>query len=273
MKYEETHIEEMLSRFMKAETTLEEERWLADYFSSASSVPQRWHGFAVLFTGIDAGVLDLSDGAQHFPEKSVCSSDACSLSHAEGRRHSRLWLKMTGMTALLCLCFLWGRVFGLKETFTKEQMALVTSGKRLPQLQPSQPQAPSSSQPAVAFQRQVCSADEQRPSAVWTKADASRRTVPSEKQTTRGECESSTATAGSEDISQEASDEKPAQPHLAQTDSQPAPLQENDLSDLSAHILSAAFTYPEHSELDERAIQKRNRVRAEILEQYAHIGF
>ena len=61
MKYEEAYIEDLLSRFVKAETTLEEERLLADFFASTPSVPQRWRDFAVLFAGIGAGVLNSVD--------------------------------------------------------------------------------------------------------------------------------------------------------------------------------------------------------------------
>ena len=52
MKYEETSIEALLNRFVKGETTLADERLLADYFATAQSVPERWRAFAVLFGGI-----------------------------------------------------------------------------------------------------------------------------------------------------------------------------------------------------------------------------
>ena len=41
MKYEETSIEALLNRFVKGETTLADERLLADYFATAQSVPER----------------------------------------------------------------------------------------------------------------------------------------------------------------------------------------------------------------------------------------
>ena len=77
---------------------------------------------------------------------------------------------------------------------------------------------------------------------------------------------------------------KQDQAQLAQNEPQPkpqsewqrkapsAPLSNSDASDLTDHIVSAAFTYSEHSQLDERAIRGRDRVRARVMEQYAHLG-
>ena len=84
MKYEEAHIEDMLRRFMKGETTLEEERRLADYFASAPSVPHRWRAFAVLFAGIDGGALESAGPAQPVEKP--------------GRR--RVWLKVAGVAGV-----------------------------------------------------------------------------------------------------------------------------------------------------------------------------
>ena len=67
MKYEEAHIEALLRRFMKAETTLAEEQQLADFFASTPSVPRRWSAFAILFAGIEAGVLEKIDSEQPSP--------------------------------------------------------------------------------------------------------------------------------------------------------------------------------------------------------------
>lgn len=277
MKYDEAHIDEMLSRFMKAETTLEEERWLAVFFTSTPSVPERWSAYAVLFAGIEAGVLDDSDCARHSPNQPALPSDAQSAEPVAPSRYRPLWLKVAGVAALCCLCCLLGRMAWLQEeSAVAMESAIATSEKPslLPvahQPEPSCTAGVSTTSPAV--QPHVTDPAMRRHLSVRNKADESCRPIHPEKVTAGDDGDNQFAVAQQESDSSGMTGESCTQPPLAQNEPQPASLQENNQPDLAAHILSAAFTYSEHSNLDERAIQGRNRLRAEIMEQYAHIGF
>lgn len=110
MKYEEAYIEDLLSRFVKAETTLEEERLLADYFATAQSVPERWRAFAVLFGGIEAGVLAHTEPIRHSPN--ILAQPASE----QSPRRSLKWLKEAGVAAVFCICCLLGRMAWRQET-------------------------------------------------------------------------------------------------------------------------------------------------------------
>ena len=277
MKYEEAHIEDMLSRFMKAETTLEEERWLADYFSSASSVPQQWRAFAVLFTGIEAGVLNQSDGARRSPDMRDCPSDASSQCHAERRIRSCLWLKATGVAALLCLCLLLGRVAWIREEpdVTGKRAATTSASHSLQSTdgQPVPSCAALTMKPPTLQSHAPRTLDHRpTPAPVLSATGKSRRLVHSEKVTAEDEGKNKSAADGQIHSSGVAEGNRtPSQ--SVQNELQPAPLQDDNQSDFSEHIVSAAFAYPEHSRLDEQAIRVRNRVRAEVMEQYAQICF
>ena len=238
MKYEEAHIEDLLSRFMKGETTLEEERLLADYFASAPSVPERWRSFAALFVGIEAGALDSVDAAPPVAPKR--------------RRH--VWLKVAGVAAMLCLCYVLGSVVWQDDAPAIAESNAVATAVEQP-VRPSDnpsaaPSGPLNTAPSPAIPPRAPS----RP--------AHRRALA--RQT-----------------------EEPRQPEhapLAQNEPQPKPQPEkqpappadavpdNSSTNLTDHIVSAAFTYSEHSQLDERAIRGRDRVRARVMEQYAHLG-
>ena len=143
MKYEEAHIEDMLRRFMKGETTLEEERRLADYFASAPSVPHRWRAFAVLFAGIDGGALESAGPAQPVEKP--------------GRR--RVWLKVAGVAgvaAVLCLCYVLGSVaWHADEPAIDVNAAIATATAERPSAPASEHQptasAASSASPTTAL--------------------------------------------------------------------------------------------------------------------------
>ena len=49
---EKQYIQELLDRYLSAETTEDEERLLADYFSTQRDIPTEWRDFSVLFRGI-----------------------------------------------------------------------------------------------------------------------------------------------------------------------------------------------------------------------------
>lgn len=277
MKYEEAHIEALLSRFMKAETTLAEEQQLADFFASTPSVPRRWSAFAILFAGIEAGVLEKIDSEQPSPNELHQPSAARSLRHVGKSRRSLLWLRVAGVAAMLCLCSVVGRMVWLKEDpVTVEKSAIATSEKQ--SLQPANKQ----SGPSCAALMTTASAVLQphTPSAVPNRflssrndADKSRRLAHSPKMAAKNDGEKSFIAAEQESTSRGEHEESCTPPHVVRNEQQPAPLPDIDQSDLSEYIVAAAFTYPEHSRLDERAIKGRNRVRAEVMEQYAHLGF
>lgn len=247
MKYEEAHIEDMLRRFMKGETTLEEERRMADYFASAPSVPHRWRAFAVLFTGIDGGALESAGPAQPVEKP--------------GRR--RVWLKVAGVAgvaAVLCLCYVLGSVaWHADEPAIDANAAIATATAERPSAPASdhQPTASSASSaspgtaPQAAIPPQTSShARHKRALARHTEEDAHKQ-----------------------DQAQLAQNEPQPKPQSEwQREAPSAPLSDSDASDLTDHIVSAAFTYSEHSQLDERAIRGRDRVRARVMEQYAHLG-
>ena len=244
MKYEEAHIEDMLRRFMKGETTLEEERRLADYFASVPSVPHRWRAFAVLFTGIDGGALESAGPAQPVEKP--------------GRRH--VWLKVAGVAAVLCLCYVLGSVaWHADEPAIDANAAMATATAERPSAPASdhQPTASSTSpaSPTIAPQAAI---PPQTPShARHNRALARHTEEASHKQ----------------DQAQLAQNEPQPKPQSErQREAPSAPLSDSDVSDLTDHIVSAAFTYSEHSQLDERAIRGRDRVRARVMEQYAHLG-
>ena len=247
MKYEEAHIEDMLRRFMKGETTLEEERRLADYFASVPSVPHRWRAFAVLFAGIDGGALESAGPAQPVEKP--------------GRR--RVWLKVAGVAgvagvaAVLCLCYVLGSVaWHADEPAIDANAAIATATAERPSApasdhQPTASAASPTTAPPAAIPPQTSShARHKRALARHTEEDAHKQ-----------------------DQAQLAQNEPQPKPQSEwQREAPSAPLSDSDASDLTDHIVSAAFTYSEHSQLDERAIRGRDRVRARVMEQYAHLG-
>ncbi|MGM9693901.1 MAG: hypothetical protein ACI3YC_02705 [Alloprevotella sp.] len=248
MKYEEAQIEEILSRFVKAETTLEEERRLADFFASAPSVPPRWRAFAILFAGIDAGALKSGDDARQRSEK-----PAQPLRPVRKPCRRRLWLSVASVAAVLCLCFLLGRMaWQEEESAANRESAAVTSVS-----QPSLPPA-RSSEPACVAQppppSQSCT-----PSSVVKKQSSARKPAKATRMPSRSKT-LATEHGGETIIAAAEQENIPTAGDEQQTD-------------FSQHIVSAAFTYSEHSQLDERAIRERNRVRAEVMEQYAHLSF
>lgn len=239
MKYEEAHIEDLLSRFMKGETTLEEERRLADYFASAPSIPHRWRAFAVLFVGIEAGALDSVDAAP--PVAPKC------------RRH--VWLKVAGVAAMLCLCYVLGSVVWQDDAPAIAESDAVATAVEQP-VRPSDhpsaaPSAPLNAAPSPAIPPRTPSRPAHRRALARHTAEASQE--PEHAPLAQNEPQI----------------EKRPEP-------QPAPsadaVPDNSSTDLTDHIVSAAFTYSEHSQLDERAIRGRDRVRARVMEQYAHLG-
>ncbi len=241
MKYEEAHIEDMLRRFMKGETTLEEERRLADYFAAAPSIPHRWRAFAVLFTGIDGGALESAGPAQPVEKP--------------GRR--RVWLKVAGVAAVLCLCYVLGSVaWHADEHAIDANAAMATATAERPSAPASDHQpAASSASPTTAPQAAI---PPQTSSHARHKRALARHTEEASHK---------------QDQAQLAQNEPQPKPQSErQREAPSAPLSDSDASDLTDHIVSAAFTYSEHSQLDERAIRGRDRVRARVMEQYAHLG-
>ena len=237
----------MLRRFMKGETTLEEERRLADYFASAPSVPHRWRAFAVLFAGIDGGVLESAGPAQPVGKP--------------GRR--RVWLKVAGVAgvaAVLCLCYVLGSVaWHADEPAIDANAAMATATAERPSAPASDHQptasAASSASPTTAPQAAI---PPQTPSHARHKRALARHTEEASHK---------------QDQAQLAQNEPQPKPQSEwQREAPSAPLSDSDASDLTDHIVSAAFTYSEHSQLDERAIRGRDRVRARVMEQYAHLG-
>lgn len=263
MKYEEAYIEDLLSRFVKAETTLEEERLLADFFASTPSVPQRWRDFAVLFAGIGAGALNSVDAKQQ-------SADILALPpSAQSPRRRLKWMKVAGVAAVFCLCCVLGRMQWQKEApQTNRQDAIAIAAAEPPLLS----ETPLSEQPYTAQRTTPSHNTPKAPSRHVV--DHSRWPVHSEEETRGDDGENKSATDGGESRgSTGVADENGSQPQLALNEQQPVSNHDNYQTDLSAHIVSAPFAYSEHSQLDERAIRARNRVRAEVLAQYAHMGF
>lgn len=248
MKYEEAHIEDMLRRFMKGETTLEEERRLADYFASVPSVPHRWRAFAVLFTGIDGGALESAGPAQPVEKP--------------GRRR-HVWLKVAGVAgvaAVLCLCYVLGSVaWHADEPAIDANAAMATATAERPSAPASdhQPTASAASSASPTTAQQAAIPPQTSSHARHKRALARHTEEASHKQ----------------DQAQLAQNEPQPKPQSErQREAPSAPLSDSDASDLTDHIVSAAFTYSEHSQLDERAIRGRDRVRARVMEQYAHLG-
>lgn len=55
MNMEKQYIQQLLDRYMAAETTQEEEALLADYFCTHHDVPAEWRTFSILFRGFRQG--------------------------------------------------------------------------------------------------------------------------------------------------------------------------------------------------------------------------
>ena len=244
MKYEEAHIEDMLRRFMKGETTLEEERRLADYFASAPSVPHRWRAFAVLFAGIDGGALESAGPAQPVEKP--------------GRR--RVWLKVAGVAgvaAVLCLCYVLGSVAWHADEPTIDANAAIATATA------ERPSAPASDhQPTVSSASPTTAPQAAIPPQTSSHARHKRALARHTEEASH-----------KQDQAQLAQNEPQPKPQSErQREAPSAPLSDSDASDLTDHIVSAAFTYSEHSQLDERAVRGRDRVRARVMEQYARLG-
>lgn len=250
MKYEEAHIEDMLRRFMKGETTLEEERRLADYFASVPSVPHRWRAFAVLFTGIDGGALESAGPAQPVEKP--------------GRR--RVWLKVAGVAAVLCLCYVLGSVAWHADEHAIDANAAIATATA------ERPSAPASDhQPTASAASSTSAASPASPTTAPQAAIPPQ--TPSHARHKRALARHTEEDAHKQDQAQLAQNEPQPRPQSEwQREAPSAPLSDSDASDLTDHIVSAAFTYSEHSQLDERAIRGRDRVRARVMEQYAHLG-
>lgn len=247
MKYEEAHIEDMLRRFMKGETTLEEERRLADYFASVPSVPHRWRAFAVLFAGIDGGALESAGPAQPVEKP--------------GRR--RVWLKVAGVAgvaAVLCLFYVLGSVaWHADEPAIDANAAMATATAE-------RPSAPASDHQPTASSPSSASLGTAPPAAIPPQTSSHAR----HKRALARHTEEASHKQDQAQLAQNEPQPKPQSERQREAPS--APLSDSDASDLTDHIVSAAFTYSEHSQLDERAIRGRDRVRARVMEQYAHLG-
>lgn len=265
MKYEETSIEALLNRFVKGETTLAEERLLADYFATAQSVPERWRAFAVMFGGIEAGVLAHTEPIRHSPN--ILAQNASE----QSPRRSLKWLKVAGVAAVFCICCLLGRMAWRQETPVADSKEVLATGVK----QSLQPAGKVSEQPCTAQMTPPATALlSETPKAPGRNVmGQSRRPLSSEKETAKANGEYLSATAGQGNNAAGVSDKNHAQLPDNTDEKLPASTVNDYQSDLSEHIVSTLFTYSEHSQLDERAIRVRNRVRGEVLEQYAHIGF
>lgn len=55
MNKEKQHIQQLIDRYMAAETTQAEEALLADYFCTHHNVPAEWRTFSILFRGLRQG--------------------------------------------------------------------------------------------------------------------------------------------------------------------------------------------------------------------------
>lgn len=55
MNMEKQYIQQLIDRYMAAETTQEEEALLADYFCTHHDVPAEWRTFSILFRGLRQG--------------------------------------------------------------------------------------------------------------------------------------------------------------------------------------------------------------------------
>lgn len=55
MNMEKQYIQQLIDRYMAAETTQEEEALLADYFCTHLDVPAEWRTFSILFRGLRQG--------------------------------------------------------------------------------------------------------------------------------------------------------------------------------------------------------------------------
>lgn len=243
----------MLRRFMKGETTLEEERRLADYFASAPSVPHRWRAFAVLFTGIDGGALESAGPAQPVEKP--------------GRR--RVWLKVAGVAgvaAVLCLCYVLGSVaWHADEPAIDANAAMATATAERPSA-PASGHQPTASAASSASSASAASPTTAPQAAIPPQTSSHARHKRALARHTKEE-------SHKQDQAQLAQNEPQPKPQSEwQREAPSAPLSDSDASDLTDHIVSAAFTYSEHSQLDERAIRGRDRVRARVMEQYAHLG-
>ena len=238
----------MLRRFMKGETTLEEERRLADYFASVPSVPHRWRAFAVLFTGIDGGALESAGPAQPVEKP--------------GRRR-HVWLKVAGVAgvaAVLCLCYVLGSVAWHADEHAIDANAAMATATA------ERPSAPASDRQPTAS-----------PASAASPTTAPQAAIPphppSHARHKRALARHTEEASHKQDQAQLAQNEPQPKPQSErQREAPSAPLSDSDASDLTDHIVSAAFTYSEHSQLDERAIRGRDRVRARVMEQYAHLG-
>ena len=265
MKYEETSIEALLNRFVKGETTLAEERLLADYFATAQSVPERWRAFAVLFGGIEAGVLAHTEPIRHSPN--ILAQPASE----QSPRRSLKWLKVAGVAAVFCICCLLGRMAWRQESPVAESKeVLATAVKQSLQPAGKVPEQPCTAQmtpPATALLSETPKAPDRNVMG------QSHRPLSSEKETAKDDGEYLSATAGQGNNAPRPTVKNHAQLPDNTDEKLPASTVNDYQSDLSEHIVSTLFTYSEHSQLDERAIRVRNRVRGEVLEQYAHIGF
>ena len=229
MKYEETSIEALLNRFIKGETTLAEERLLADYFATAQSVPERWRAFAVLFGGIEAGVLAHTEPIRHSPN--ILAQPASE----QSPRRSLKWLKVAGVAAVFCICCLLGRMAWRQETPVADSKAVLATAVK------------QSLQPAGKVSEQPCTAQMTPPATVLLsetpKASGRnvmgqpRRPLSSEKETAKDDGEYLSATAGQGNNAAGASDKNHAQLPDNTDEKLPASTVNDYQSDLSEHIV------------------------------------
>lgn len=69
--YTQAHISRLLVRFMNGETTLGEESQLADYFRTATDVPEQWQDYRQMFAYFDRGMTDVPSADRPQPVRRV----------------------------------------------------------------------------------------------------------------------------------------------------------------------------------------------------------
>lgn len=109
------YIARLLDRFLQGDSTLEEEKILADYFRSAADLPAEWEDFRTMFRYFDQGMEHID-----YAQQEEVASGLLSALPAVPRRPSRWWL-----TAAASLLILVGMAVSFHH-FRQEKPAQVT---------------------------------------------------------------------------------------------------------------------------------------------------
>ena len=147
----------LIERFFEGDTSLEEERWLYNYFKQTKDLPQELEAYREMFMGFDAITLDDASSAEMTGAEPANSlpevEQAISLTPPKYRT---LWKQVVGIAAMIAIIV--GSIWSY-QTYQNIQLQniyggsyMIVDGKRIDNLQEILPQIKSALSLADAYE-------------------------------------------------------------------------------------------------------------------------